>query len=427
MTNDGLSEEIAGRPGFFDVAPASAVGASEVAAGVWMSPGLSNAWLLPTRDGRIVVNTGMGFEAAAHRANFDAVDDGPIRYLIFTQGHVDHVGGADVLSDDESIIVAQANNAACQADDERIHQFRVNRSFPFFASVIGSADDFIRSGGRAPEVPGQSHPTPDLTFEDRFELQLGGRDLVLISTPGGETIDSLVVWLPNESVVIAGNLFSALFGHFPNLVTMRGDRYRFVTPFLESLALVRELGAETLCVGHFDPIRGARTIDAELGRIADAVTWVHDAVLAAMNRGDDVWAAMREIRLPENLAVGEGYGKVSWSVRAIWESYAGWFHQRSTTELFGLTPDAGDAELVELAGGATVVAAAARQRLEAGEPLRALRLAEATLALEESADGLAVARDAQVALLDAPTRNFWEVRWLEWQIALLEHRRSALS
>ena len=50
-------------------------------------------------EGRIVVNTGMGFEAPVHRANYDAVDLSPIRYVILTQGHYDHVGGTDVLSD----------------------------------------------------------------------------------------------------------------------------------------------------------------------------------------------------------------------------------------------------------------------------------------------------------------------------------------
>ena len=44
---------------------------------------------------------------------------------------------------------------------------------------------------------------------------------------------------------------------------------------------------------------------------------------------------MREIRLPEHLELGEAYGRVDWSVRAIWETYAGWFHQHSTLDLYG--------------------------------------------------------------------------------------------
>ena len=36
--------------------------------------------------------------------------------------------------------------------------------------------------------------------------------------------DSLVVLLADDGVAIVGNIFSALFGHFPNLVTMRGAK-----------------------------------------------------------------------------------------------------------------------------------------------------------------------------------------------------------
>lgn len=82
-----------GRPGADAMRPASAEKADEIAPGLWCSPGLSNSYLLTTAQGRVIVNTGMGFEGPVHRANFDAVDSSPVRYIIFTQGHVDHVGG----------------------------------------------------------------------------------------------------------------------------------------------------------------------------------------------------------------------------------------------------------------------------------------------------------------------------------------------
>mgnify|MGYP003342967466 CR=1 FL=1 len=45
-------------------------------------------------------------------------------------------------------------------------------------------------------------------------------------------------------------------------------------------------------------------------------------------------ALMREIELPTELRVGQGYGKVAWAVRTIWETYIGWFKFASTTELY---------------------------------------------------------------------------------------------
>ena len=103
-----------------------------------MSPGLSNSYLLTTDDGRIVVNTGMGFEGQVHRANFDAVDSSPIRYIIFTQGHDDHVGGIDTMRDPGTEVVAQANWRHWRDDNERLLAYRASNSA--FAFVDKLAD-----------------------------------------------------------------------------------------------------------------------------------------------------------------------------------------------------------------------------------------------------------------------------------------------
>src|SRR5262245_34075534 len=127
------------RPGGFDIRPASQTAASQVADFVWLSEGLSNAYLIVTPAGRVVVNTGMGFEAPLHRRLFDAVDAGPVRYILLTQSHVDHVGGVDLFREAGTEVIAQANNAACQADDARIHPFRVAHSAPFFPIAVDRA------------------------------------------------------------------------------------------------------------------------------------------------------------------------------------------------------------------------------------------------------------------------------------------------
>ena len=41
---------------------------------------------------------------------------------------------------------------------------------------------------------------------------------------------------------------------------------------------------------------------------------------------------------------------MAWGVRAIWENYSGWFHHRSTTELYPVDPSDLSADIVELAG-----------------------------------------------------------------------------
>ena len=407
------------RPGGREIRPASQPEATKINEFIFLSEGLSNAFLISTPEGRIVVNTGMGFEAPVHKRNFDAVDDGPTRYILFTQGHVDHVGGTDLFREEGTKVVAHANNQAHQADDARISAFRAMRSGFAFADVIAKAFEYIQQNMGAGISP-QSRPTPDITFEDRYELELGGVRMELLWTPGGETTDSMVIWLPDHEVCFTGNLFSALFGHFPNLVTVRGDRYREALGFIESLERVLALEPELLLPGHGGPVVGKETIREELTRLRDAVRYVHDATVKGMNHGKDVHTLMREIQLPPELEVGEGYGKVSWSVRAIWENYAGWFHHRSTTELYDTPAKAVHRDLVELAGGGDAIAARAAKRLEADEPVEAIHLAE--IALSGAPNNVA-ALEVMIAAhekLESESENFWLTQWLRKQLS--DHR-----
>jgi alkyl sulfatase BDS1-like metallo-beta-lactamase superfamily hydrolase len=412
------------RPGGFDIRPAAQSASTRINDFIHLSEGLSNAFLVVTRDGRVVINTGMGFEAPVHKRNFDAVDRGPVRYILLTQGHVDHVGGVDLFREEGTEVVAQAGNRAQQADDARIAAFRAARSAFAFGETVMRGIEAIRAEFVGP-VPRQSQPEPTITFDDRHEFELGGIRFELLATPGGETTDSMVVWLPRHRICFTGNLFGALFGHFPNLVTIRGDRYRDALRFVASLDRVLALEPDLLLVGHHQPVEGWDRIRAELERLRAAVLYVHDETVRGMNEGADVFTLMQRIALPPQLEVGEGYGKVSWSVRAIWENYAGWFHHRSTTELYALPPWSVDPELVELAGGPDAVAERAHARLAAGEPLEAIRLAEVALAAAPRHAGAIDVSLAAHRRLESESENFWLAAWLRKQIAELEEKRAA--
>src|SRR6476619_2835642 len=66
------SEYVRNQPDFFAVGPASAPAAIDMGAGIWCSPGMSSTYLITTAAERIVVNTGMWFEARTHKRNYDA-------------------------------------------------------------------------------------------------------------------------------------------------------------------------------------------------------------------------------------------------------------------------------------------------------------------------------------------------------------------
>lgn len=155
------------RPGADAMRPAAAERAEQIAPGLWCSPGLSNSYLLTTADGRVVVNTGMGFEGPVHRANFDAVDCSPVRYIILTQGHVDHVGGLDSVRDPETKVVAQANWTLWRDDNERLIPYRASRSAFAFKDTLSAGIQAIQRRLGTTRLPARACPTSILISRTR--------------------------------------------------------------------------------------------------------------------------------------------------------------------------------------------------------------------------------------------------------------------
>ena len=271
----------------------------------------------------------------------------------------------------------------------------------------------------------------DITFKDQYAFSLGGLDIVLIAAPGAETNDSLVVWLPQHKIVFTGNLFGCPFGHFPNLVTIRGDRYRDALTCAAAAQTVLDLDAQLLLYGHHEPIQGADLIRSEVTAYRDAILHVHDEVVKGMNEGKDLCTLQQEIELPPVCEVGQGYGKVSWGIRAIWENYAGWFKHESTTELYSVPQKAIHADLVELAGVDN--AGGARQAQSIGRP--AMRK-PCTCWTSCSMRSLIMPAPKHwpykymkpcwpMRRRFCTTGNFWLVGWLQNQIKLLKGGQTA--
>ena len=104
---DMVSQLVSQRPNFFANRAADQEKAIAITDFIYMSPGLSNAYMVLTSAGRVVINTGMGFESPVHKKVFDAVCPGPTPYILLTQGHVDHVGGVSLFREPQTKLVAQ--------------------------------------------------------------------------------------------------------------------------------------------------------------------------------------------------------------------------------------------------------------------------------------------------------------------------------
>jgi len=376
--------------------------------GIFMSRGISNSYLVTTPDGDVLINSGMAHEAPEITRRFAAVSSKPLRVIVFTQGHADHVGGWSQLTGPGVETIAQANHADVREYWTSLGPYYSSRTERLWRTDLAHID-------RSHQPP---EPLVTTTFLDRHEFTLGGRRFELLSTPGGETTDSLVVWLPDVRTVFTGNLMGPLFGHVPNLYTPRGDKYRSAIAYIHALDRVLALAPEVLITGHGEPIRGPEEIQRRVRQVRDATEWLRDRTIEGMNAGVDLFTLMGQVKLPPELDIPQGHGKVPWIVRAVWEEHSGWFRYESTTELYTVPPSAIWPELTELVGGTDVLLQRAHAHLDAGRPLEALHFVDMVqAALPDDVDVLEVKLGALRLLLERSGReNFSEVRWLEAEI-----------
>ena len=64
---------------------------------IFMAKDISNAYLVTTGDGDVLVNTGFMDNAERTKRLLAPVRSGPLRKIILTQAHADHYGGVPVL------------------------------------------------------------------------------------------------------------------------------------------------------------------------------------------------------------------------------------------------------------------------------------------------------------------------------------------
>jgi alkyl sulfatase BDS1-like metallo-beta-lactamase superfamily hydrolase len=388
----------------------------EIADGIFMSEDVSNSYAIGTRDGCVVINTGTIAGGPKHRARYRRAGLGPVRYVILTQHHGDHRGGLQSFEDDAPGIVADWRFPEGLTYNMDLQPFYLPKWERIWRPVL--ADGLPA----APEFP----IDPDILVEWDHVIEHGGRRFELFSVPGGETLDSLCVWMPDEKIVFTGNLFGPAFMTVPNVNTLRMDKPRSVLEYIRNADRVLKLGAELLVTGHGQPIRGAAEVERSVRTLRDAVQYIHDETVKRMNAGQPLEQMMREIALPADLTIHEWYGTVPWTVKTLYHEYVGWWDQDFTSRLYPVKLADRYPEIVA-AAGAEALLAAARAHFAADRIVEGLQLVEIVVAAEPANKAaLRLQLDALKALLaQAPVKNnLQETVWLRGEIAATEEALS---
>lgn len=384
--------------------------ATKINDAIFQAIGFGNTFMVTTSAGNVIIDTSMPFNAALHKRLLQAENAGPVKYIILTHGHGDHTGGIPAWKQTDTQVIAQKNHAEFQHYQQRLNGFYALRNAAQFALPMPSS---------APAWPGNygAKLAPTIMFDDKYEFELGGVKFEIYSTPG-ETPDHLTVWIPQYKAAFIGDNY---YDSFPNIYTLRGTQPRWALDYVNSLNKVLALKPEIVLPSHGMAIKGNAEITKRLTRYRDAIQYVHDETVKGMNAGKDVWTLMREIKLPPALDIGESYGKLSWSVRGIYEGYVGWFDLSPAT-MYETPVSAVYPDLVKLAGGADVIAKLALERAQAGQAVEALHLSELALSAAANHKAALQAKLKALETLRAQCKNSNERGWLDFSINTVKQK-----
>lgn len=214
----------------FQGTPAAGEGRSkEVAPGVYLISDLSfsNCGYIVTDQGVVVVDTQLvPLFANEMIKEIKAVTDQPVRYVINTHWHTDHVGGNEVFSPD-ALIIAHAFTGKIIAQRRKEQE-------------SGTIDESLKQLGQF------TFTSPDITFDQNLTLHVGGTVIELKFLGGGHTAGDIVVYLPKEKVLFSGDLFIKGSG----LPDYRDDSSIDVQ--IASLRKMQELDCDRIISGHLE-------------------------------------------------------------------------------------------------------------------------------------------------------------------------------
>jgi glyoxylase-like metal-dependent hydrolase (beta-lactamase superfamily II) len=233
------------------------------------SEGRPNAGFVVSDSGVVVIDAlASPQQAEALVRAIRTVTSKPIRWLVLTHHHPDHHFGAIVFRrlgaqviahPDRRVLASESGEDALLADWVRVVGLDAMRGFEF-------AD------------------VPDRPVTGRDTLSLGGRTLIIIHPGAGHSAGDLMVWLPRERILFAGDLL------IEDGVTMVVDGSS--GGLLRALTLIDSLGPRSAVPGHGAiPVRPA----ALVARTRRYITTLQSDMRSALEHGQPMGRALASL------------------------------------------------------------------------------------------------------------------------------------
>lgn len=385
---------------------------------------LGNVAMIEAPEGLIIVDTGESVsESRKIMAEFRKVTDKPVKAIIYTHFHPDHINGVQafvtpeqVASGEVQIYAHDSLLANVVAQGALVGPILGVRSGYSFGSFLDAADQRDMNAGIGPLVKPEASTflAPTITFADKLDTSIAGLPVQLLHVPS-EAPDEIVLYLPNNRVLISAEVDQG--PTLPNIHTLRGTKFRDPVQWVASLDKLRAYQADFMVPLHGQPVSGQARVEEVLRMTRDGIAYIHDQSVRWMNKGLTPDELVEKVKLPPHLAgytpyLREYYGTVKHSVRQIYNGYLGWF-QGDPVDLDPTPPKASAERLMAMMGGRDKLLLEAGNAYLKGEYQWAAELASYAIRVDNED---ALARDIKARSFRKLGYASMNINWRNWYL-----------